>query len=280
MIKKLFTILFGLFVLTSLSHAETYKVYVAYAPGSPSDIYIRKMFDTAQKYTADNYVVINKPGADQMVGYQAFIEESKTNPNVLFSSGTASHVSSYLIHPELKQDPLGETRSIIAITKVSYFLVGTVDSPFNSIKDIKGKVNIGVGNASSAALLKLVDFNADVQLIPYKSDNDILMSVLSKEIPVGSVLSINNLLKVHKDRIKVIGHLDDFGIVGAVGVHAPKTMSDERAKQLNATLNQVFKDADFKKWWTDTYGLPLVGGAPEAYDRLINNFKQKLLSKQ
>ena len=277
MIKKLFTILFGLVVLSNLSHAETYKIYMGVPAGSLSDVYTRKLYDHVNKITGDTFVIVNKPGADQMVAYQLFIEESRTNPNVIFSSGTSSLVASSIFRPELKLDPLSETKSLITILKVHYYLVARTDSPIKSIKDVTGKLNVGSSNATNNALFVGAKFDKDVQLIPFKGDNEIITSLLQKEIDLASIISINPLLYTYKDKIKVIA---DFNpVVGAVGYSVAKNFPDEKLQRINRALNQVVHHPDIKQWFVTTMGSAPVGGTPAEYDTIINRFKQLINSK-
>jgi hypothetical protein len=275
MIKKLFAIFFGLMVLTT--QAETYKIYMGVPPGSLSDVYTRKIYDHVAKITGDTFVVINRPGADQLVAYQLFIEESRTNPNVILSSGTSSLVASYVFRPELKLDPLNETKSMFALLKVHYYLVARADSVINSFKDVRGQLNVGSSNATNSALFTTAKFDPQVQLIPFKGDNEIMLSLLQKEIDLASVISINPLLYTNKDKIKIIGKFDP--VVGAVGYSVPKNFSEDKLQQINRALNQVVQHPDIKQWIVVTMGAAPVGGTPAVYNDIINNFKQLLFAR-
>jgi tripartite-type tricarboxylate transporter receptor subunit TctC len=276
-IKKLFTILFGLVVLSNLSHAETFKIYMGVPAGSLSDVYTRKLYDHVNKITGDNFVIVNRPGADQMVAYQLFIDESRNNPNVIFSSGTSSLVASSIFRPELKLNPLNETKSLITVLKVHYYLVARADSPIKSIKEVTGKLNVGSSNATNNALFVGAKFDKDVQLIPFKGDNEIIISLLQKEIDLASIISINPLLYTHKDRIKIVA---DFNpVIGAVGYSVAKNFPDEKLQEINRALNQIVHHPDIKQWFINTMGSAPVGGSPEDYDATINSFKTLINSK-
>lgn len=280
MIKKLFTFFFGLFVLISLSHAETYKVYVGNAAGSPSDVYTRKIFEVVSTITKDTFLVINKPGVDQLLAYQAFLEESKTNPNVIFSSGTATHASSYTMHPELKLDPLNDTKGVITVLRVHYHLVVNSSSPIKSFNDIKSsKVNIGSSNATSAKLIELSHFGKEVQTIPYKADTDVVMALLQKTLDVGTVLSFNQLLKVHKDKLRIVSSFEQLNAVGTVGYSVAKNFPDSRVENLNRVINFALHTPEIQSWFKDTMNSVPVGGAPEEYDRALVKFKKVIGSK-
>lgn len=277
MIKKLFTILFGLLVLTSLSHAETYKIYIGVPAGALSDNYTRKLVQHLERETGDNFVIINKPGADQLVAYREFLAESKTNLNVIYHSGTGTHVTSYVLYPDLKLDPMNDTKSLFVLSRVHYMVCAPKDSSIGGLTDIKGKLNIGSSNATSAMIVKLSNFDPEVQMIPFKDDQEVFVNLLSKTIPVAMCVSINPMIKAHKDTIKVVANFDHF-LIGAVGYHVPKDFPEDKVKKLNAAMNKAIRDAEFNAWLVDNTGTP-VGGSPDAYDRILSTFKRNLYSK-
>lgn len=279
MIKKLFTILFGLLVLTSLSHAETYKIYIGNSAGSLSDVYTRKIFDHVEKITGDNFVVINKPGADQMLAYQAFLEESRHNPNVIYSSGTATQVSSYVIHPELRLDPLNDTKSLITVARVQYHLIVKNNSSIKSVKDIKGKVNIGSSNSTTTTLVTKSNLGPDIQIIPYKSDNEIILALLKDEIPVATAISLNPLIRTHKDSIRIISSFEHLGVTGATGYTVANSFPDDKFKTLHRALDQVLAHPDIRQWFVANMGTTPTGGKPAQYDQIIQQFKKVVLVK-
>lgn len=279
MIKKLSTFLFGLFVLTSLSHAETYKIYVGNSAGSLSDVYTRKVFDHVEKITGDNFIVINKPGADQMLAYQTFLEESRTNPNVIYSSGTATQVASYVVHPQLKLDPLNDTKSLITVARVQYHLIVKNDSPIKTAKDLKGRLNIGTSNSTTTTLINKSNLPADIQLIPYKSDNEVILALLKNEINVASAISLNPLIRTHKDSIRIVSSFEDLNVTGATGYTVANNFPKEKFDRLHRALDQVLKHPDIQQWFVANMGTTPVGGKPEQYDQIIQRFKKVILDK-
>jgi tripartite-type tricarboxylate transporter receptor subunit TctC len=272
MIKKLFTILLGFFVLTA--HAELYKIYNGTPAGSLSDAHARKLAIYLEQKTGDTFIVINRPGADQMVAYQAFIEESKTNPNLMYWSGTGTHVASYILYPNLKLNPLKDTKSLFYLLPVHYYLLAPKDSTVTGLHDVKGKLNIGSSNATTALIFNRMQFDPEVNLIPFKDDQSTFLALLSGEIPLAMGVSINPLIKVNKEKIKVVANFDKF-LIGAVGYHVPLNFPDAKLKEFNQLLNQAIKDPEIRQFFVNGSGEP-AGGPPEAYDRVIEQFQRSL----
>lgn len=276
---KLFTVLIGLFLYTSITWAETYKVYIGNSAGSLSDVYTRKIFDRVEKITDDNFIIINRPGAEQMVAYQSMLEESKTNPNVIYSSGTSTQVASYFSQPELKLDPLKDTKSLILVTRVQYHLIVKQNSNINSIADIKGPVNIGSSNNTNNTLIRLSNFNSSVQTIPYKSDNEVILALLKDEIQIASAISLNPLIRTHKDSIKIISNFDNLNVTGATGYTVPNNFSEEKLNKLNQAINQVLQQPDIRAWFREFMGTFPVGGVPDQYTQVLQQFKRVIYDK-
>lgn len=282
MIKKLFSILVALFVLScvSVSHAETFKIYIGSPPGGPSDLYVRKVVDEAEKLSTDRFVIINRPGADFMVAYKSFLEESKTNPNVLFVSSTGTQVSSYLQHADLKLDPLNDTKSLILFVRINFLFAALNESPINSLADLRGNLNIGYSGATAPLLISRMKLEPSVQTVPFRNDSELMLALLRKDVPVAQIVSTNNLISTHKDKIKIIGNLDKMGIVAGQGFSVAKNFPEDKLLRLNRLFNEVLKQPATVEWFAATVNNKPVGGSPADYDRLLNDFKVRILDKQ
>jgi tripartite-type tricarboxylate transporter receptor subunit TctC len=277
MIKKIF--LFALFVLLNVAHAETYKIYLGSPAGGPSDVYVRKIADEVEKISDTKFVVINRPGADFLVAYQAMLEESKTNPNVLFVSSTGTQVSSYLQHPALKLDPLNDTKSLIMFVRINFLFAALKESNINSLDDLKGNLNIGYSGATAPLLISKMKLEPSVQTVPFRNDAELMLGLLRKDVPVAQIVSTNNLITVHKDKIKIIGNLDKMGIVAGQGISVAKNFPDDKLIKLNRLFNQVLSQPSMIEWFASTVNTKPVGGSPADYDRLLAEFKRNILDR-
>ena len=162
---------------------------------------------------------------------------------------------------------------------VEYYLIARQDSSINSINDIRGKINVGSSNSTNATLMRLSNFENSVINIPFKGDNDIILSLLQKEIDIANIISINPLLKIYKDKIKIISKFENIKIVGAVGYTVAKDFPDDRTLKLNHALNTAIHRAEIQQWFYDTFSEYPAGGPPSKYDTIILNFKRILFSK-
>lgn len=277
MIKKLLTAIVTLFVLAGLAHAETFKIYIGSPAGGPSDVYVRKIADEAEKISDYKFIVINRPGADFLVAYQAMLEESRANPNVLFVSSTGTQVSSYIQHPDLKLDPLNDTKSLILLVRINFLFASLKESSINSLADLRGNLNIGYSGATAPLLISKMKLDPSVQIVPFRNDAELMLGLLRKDVPVAQIVSTNNLINTHKDRIKIIGNLDKMGIVAGQGISVAKNFPEEKLLRLNKIFNTVLSQPVTVEWFANTVNTRPAGGAPADYDKLLNDFKRNIL---
>lgn len=269
-------LLFPLMFVAGFANAELYKIYLGTPAGSMSDAQVRKIIPYLEQKTQDTFIVINKPGADQLVAYKEFIEESRTNPNVIYLGGTGTHVSSYILYPDLKLDPLRDTKSLFLLSPIHYSICALQNSNLTGLQDIRGRLNIGSGNGSSALIFDRMKFDSDVHLIPFKDDKSGFVSLMSGDIHAYMCININPLFNANKDKIKTVANFDKQGFVGAIALFVPRNFSDSKTKQLNYLLNQAINDPEIRQWFIDTSGVPAAGGPPESLDRIIRNFRKQL----
>ncbi len=254
----------------TMSYAKTYKVFIGTPAGSASDIQTRKLFDEVEKETGDNFIILNKPGAAFIVAYKAFIEESKTNPNVILFSTSGIMVNAYITSPNSGIDPNNEIKGLMLLQKLHYFLIVRNDFPYKSAKDIKGKVSIGTTTFSSDILVKNYLANVDYQIIPYKSENESTFAVLKGEIDMASSHNVNTVLIANQDKLRVIREYPE-NMVGVVGYSVIKDFPEDEKRKLNSVMNKIIKTKKYSSWMMETAGTEPIGGTGEKYDEILRN---------
>lgn len=258
--RKIFLILA---MLCSMAQAETYRVYIPFAAGSSPDILVRKVLDVAQMKSTDIFVAFNKPGAEGMIAYRAFLEDA--SPKILATT------TALLLNGDLNvQD---QTKSMIFYFKLGFLLVALKDSNLNTISDVKGKLNVGSAGSNQDILLKSLVKDPDVQIIRYPSDTDIVNGILKKELDLANISDGSLLFKANKDKFKIISNYDITNINFGVGFSVHKSMSHSELMKLNGIFNEVFQDEGFRKWLFDRLEKTPVGGKPEVQDKIVNDIR-------
>jgi tripartite-type tricarboxylate transporter receptor subunit TctC len=268
--KKILVLLLALFL--SNAYAKTYKVFIGTSAGSTSDVMTRMIFDKVSKETGDTFVIINKPGAALLVSYQAFLAESKNDPNVILYSVAQMVVPSYITNPELKTDPLNEIKGLTMLQKIHYQLVVRSDSKINTVKDIKGKLNIGSTNKMSDLLFQREFPVGDFATIAYKSENETITALLKGEIDIANGHTINTLVKVHQDKLKVLRPYPD--VVSVHGYSVATNFPEEERRRLGKIISNIILSPEISNWILNTTGIPAEGGTGERYDKFILDYKR------
>ena len=130
--KKFLAVIMLLFSFSVF--AEQYKVIVPYAAGATPDVQARKIFATVSKNTGDTFVVFNKGGAETLLGYKYFLEESSNDKNVLYISHTSYY--NIFLNDDEKFSIDKNSKSVATIQKFTYSLVTRKDSTLEDISQI------------------------------------------------------------------------------------------------------------------------------------------------
>ena len=254
--------------------AAQYKVIVPYAAGSTPDVQARKILDVVSRDTGDIFVIINKAGAETLLGYKHFLEESDRDKNVMFFS----HSSYYIVFLSNDENSIDKnSKPIATVQKFTYSLVTRKDASYDSMLDVKGKKNIGGTTKLCLKSIEAVKKDKDLQFISYKSDNDGFLSLLQGDLDFVCTGSNSVAYAAVKDKTKVIKGFNkeiDVGVTSAlVGA---KSMPDEDVKRLNAAINNAYKDESLRNWFIEISGLPPEIGTPENYLRHVRELKKFL----
>lgn len=254
--------------------AEQYKVIVPYAAGATPDVQARRILDVVSKQTNDIFVIINKPGAETLIGYKHFLEESDRDKNVIFVSHS-SYYTGFLTNDENAIDR--NSKPIATIQKFTYSLVTRKDSPIDDYRQIKGKLNIGGTVKLCMRALEAVKKDKDLQFISYTSDNDVFLNMLKGDLDLVCTGSNSVAYAAMKDKTKVIAAFNKEVPVGVTsGFIANKGMSTEDVNRLNAAINTAYKDEALRNWFISVSGQPPEIGSTDNYLRHVNELKKFL----
>ena len=169
---------------------------------------------------------------------------------------------------------------MILFVRINFLFAALNESSINSLADLRGNLNIGYSGATAPLLISRMKLDPAVQTVPFRNDSELMLALLRKDVPVAQIVSTNNLISTHKDKIKIIGNLDKMGIVAGQGFSVAKNFSEDKLLRLNRLFNEVLKQPSTVEWFAATVNNKPVGGSPADYDRLLNDFKVRILDKQ
>ena len=170
------------------------KVVIPYAPGGPSDIFGRLLFQKITENTGYLFIIENKPGASANIGIQYVAKSNPDGYTLLLSS------SAFVINPSLiansGYDAIRDFAAISLPASSPNIIVVNPSFPAKNFKDFLNliKQNPGKYDYSSpgagtspqltAELLKL-KANLDIKHIGYNGGGPALQAVLSNDVPIG-----------------------------------------------------------------------------------------------
>lgn len=251
---------------------EPIKLTVSYSPGGATDFQARIVTMKAQIYfDGQPIVVINKPGAGGMVGWNWFVKSAKNDGYNLVAYNVPHFIAQSIMYPDKAKYNIRNMEPIANWGTDPAVLVVSKDSPFNSVDDLvkyakKNPKKVTVSGAGLyvghhiAMLQTAKAAGIKMSYIPYKGGVPALLAVISGEVKAG----YNNLSDAFrsKDRLKILAVADlgrssflpdvkTFKELGydvdntsnnRRGVAAPMGTPPEIIKKLADTFEKMFND--------------------------------------
>lgn len=205
--RRLLTAALAAILLLSapLAWAQSYptkpiRFVISFGPGSASDALARILGQELQGTLGQPIVVVHKPGAD---GAISAVEVQRSAPDgYTFLFGTNSAL---VVAPNLRKDtpynPLTDFTPVTFLGDNTFFFVVHPSVPATSIKELvayakanPGKLNHAAGNTFALVGTSMFAENngIDIQAVPYKSEPDAIVDVLSGRVQMmnGTVTAV------------------------------------------------------------------------------------------
>ena len=187
--KKLFVLLS---FVTFFASADPIKIIVGYAPGGANDTSARIL---SKQLTAENIenLVINQNGANGRIALNNVLHQKPDGNTLLFASSSMMLAS--VENPEFNAD----VHKLVAVDKfaeLGYMMVVKKDSRIHTWQDLTQalrtkQVSIGAsGTTVTKFISELWPNNTNINVIPYNSDNETLMGLLSETVDVALVTPV------------------------------------------------------------------------------------------
>ena len=198
--------------------AQTYPsrqitLVVPFAPGGPADFLGRLIGQKMGEDLGQQIVVDNRPGANTIIGAQAVAKASPDGYTLLMAiDGTL--VMNPFLYSKLAYDPFKDFAPVSLIALVPSALVGNINIPVNSIKQLveqekakPGSFQIGISTPTSQVNVGLLNMMAGTNftMVPYRGGTTQITGILAGDIPLG-MESINVALPLWRDKkLKILG---------------------------------------------------------------------------
>ena len=186
---------------------------VPFAPGGPADFLGRLIGQKMSEDLGQQIVVDNRPGANTIIGAQAVAKASPDGYALLMAiDGTL--VMNPFLYSKLAYDPFKDFVPISLIALVPSAVVGNINIPVNSIKELveqekakPGTFQIGISTPTSQVNVGLLNMMAGTNftMVPYRGGTTQITGILAGDIALG-MESINVSLPLWRDKkVKILG---------------------------------------------------------------------------
>ena len=265
------------------------NLVVVYTPGGATDLQARLSCLPAQdkKYFGEPFVILNKPGAGGMTGWNWVMERGTKDGQTITAYNMPHFISQSIMYPNAKFDyesfePLanwGADPAVLVVAKDSPFQ--TVDDLVKFAKENPGKLTVngaGLYVGHHIATLQLEkDAGIKTTYVPEKGGTDAMQNVLSGKVMAG----FNNLSDAGRaqDRLKILAIADtkrheflpdtptfqelgykgvDDASVNFRGYAMPKGVDPAIVEKAAAATLAMFQDPEVVKRMKDSYSPMLI----------------------
>jgi tripartite-type tricarboxylate transporter receptor subunit TctC len=270
---------------------------VPFAAGGPADFLGRLLGHKMGEDLGQQIVVDNRPGANTIIGAQAV---AKANPDgyTLLMAIDGTLVMNPFLYSKLAYDPFKDFAPISLIALVPSALVGNIDVPVNSIKDLvdqekakPGTFQIGISTPTSQVNVGLLNMMAgtNFSMVPYRGGTTQITGILAGDIAFG-MESINVSLPLWREKkVKILGLVSaqrlsfapdipaiaetfpgyDLGIWQSIV--APSGTPREIVSKLHASISKVLAMPDVRDKLLTAGIEPASSKSPEEFSAFIRS---------
>lgn len=273
------------------------KIVVPFQAGSATDLISRQVAQALGQEYGQSVVVEARPGAAAAIGSSA-VARSPADGYTLLMSGPASMVTNRFLYTDLSYNPaLFEKVAVVAITP--NILLANPKEPFKTLPEMiayakknPGKLtyaSFGAGTTSHLAgeLLKNLA-GIDLVHVPYKGAGEAIPALLSGQVSMyfdtimtalpfvqsGKLNALAISTAQRSDMAPGIPTVAEQGYAGYdvapwYGIVAPGGTPKPIVDKLNASINRMLKDPDFRAKLATTGAEPR-GGSVADFEAMVN----------
>lgn len=168
------------------------KIIVTSVAGSGGDLLARTYAKALAKIAGMNVIVDNKPGAEHLVGVQAFLASPPDGYTILLTSNSSQTLNPVMI-PNLPYDPLKDMIPITGISKLGLVMNLGTSTTFKSARefvsaarDNPGKYTCASASTNTRLACALLQSSGKINLlnVPYKAVGAAVTAVAAGEVDV------------------------------------------------------------------------------------------------
>jgi tripartite-type tricarboxylate transporter receptor subunit TctC len=285
--------------------SKTIRFVVPYPPGGPTDLMARLLQGELTKRLGVAVVVDNKGGAGGNLGSGEVAKQAPADGHTLLLAASGPMAVNPTLYRSMPFNPLTDLAPVMQISSFPLVLEVHPGLGVKSVKELiamakQSKSTLSFASAGNGTPQHLAGelFNTqmgiDITHIPYKGAGPALNDVIGGQVGVmfdilGSSLPHINSGKLvplavtsakRAPQLPNVPTMAEAGVSGyefgawhgiAVRTGTPQPIIDK----LNATLNAIFKEPEFRTKW-EAIGTPVVAGSAAAFGELIRRDTARL----
>jgi len=199
------------------AHAEPLKIIVPYAPGGNTDLTARLIAKELANQNIDT-VVINKPGAEGLVGQNDMLTQRPDGSTVLFT-GSGGIIYNSLASGQ-NYDKMRQLVPVARMTVTGQFLLSKRDNAIKTWAQLQSAVKtrtVSIGTNSGimrAMIQELFPNNPNIIIVPFNSDTQTMTALLSGTVDIATVTFVyeNNVAAGELNALAVTTETGRFGV--------------------------------------------------------------------
>ncbi len=285
--------------------SRTIRFVVPYPPGGPTDLMARMLAPELQKQLGVTVIVDNKGGAGGNLGSAEVARQAPADGHTLLLAASGPMAVNPSLYRSMPFDPAKDLTPVVQLSAFPLVLEVHPSVGVTSVKEFlalaqAGKVTLSYASAGNGTPQHLAGelFNTlartQIKHIPYRGAgpalNDLLggqvnvmFDILGSSLPYlqsGKLVPLAVTSPQRSPTLPQVPTMAEAGVGGyeitawhgiAVRAGTPAPVVD----RLNASVNAVFRDPEFRKRW-EAIGTPVVAGTAAAFGDLVRRDAERL----
>jgi tripartite-type tricarboxylate transporter receptor subunit TctC len=284
--------------------SKAVKIVVAYAPGGATDVITRAVAQRLSPMWGQPVVIENKPGANTNIA-AADVAKAPADGYTLLSTAESTFAVNPYVYAKLAFDPVRDYVAVSGLGLVHQVLAVHPSVPFKNVAELiaAAKAKPGalhyatLGTGSSPHLnMEMFQHLSGVQMTPvhYKGGAPALTDVIGGHVPM-IVISTTLSAKPYKaGQLKVLAvgssrrlaafpevptvaesGLPGYEAVSWFGLFAPAGTPREAVSRVNADVQRVLADPDFREKFLAPNFFEPIAGSPEQFGEYVKREADK-----
>lgn len=192
--------------------AKPVEMIVGFPPGGGNDVLTRIVAEKLQASLGQPFVVMNKPGANGFIAFDAVKRAAPDGYTLLVGPSSGMTVNP-AVYDKLPYDPIADFEPVSMVGGFPLFVVTHPDSPIKTIGDLVAQAkkkpgDLTYGSAATSFQLATEMFaqRAGVSLyhIPYQGSGKVVQAVIAKEVPLTFADAAAAVPQINGKRLRAI----------------------------------------------------------------------------